>query len=53
MAKPKKKAVWAPIVEAAPFVPVSQIVRGLLSAWAALVESDPSFSWGDNNRTLI
>jgi hypothetical protein len=35
------------------FVLASQLFRGLNKLWDELVESDPPFTWGDNNRSLV
>ena len=35
------------------FVTSSDLFKGLFSLWEDFAESDPPFSWGDNNRSLI
>jgi len=35
------------------FVHASEVFKGLPKAWDAFSLSDPPFSWGDNNRTLV
>ena len=47
------KMKWKPTIETCQFVPASQIKKGLDRAWQALIESQPPFTWGDNNRSLV
>ena len=43
----------SPLVQTCSFVAASDVFKGLNALWTALVESDPPFSWGSNNRSLI
>jgi len=47
------KANWKPTIESCRFVPASQVANGLPKAWQALIESQPPFTWGDNNRNMV
>lgn len=35
------------------FVRASELFTGLADLWQEFVNSDPPFSWGDNNRSLV
>ena len=40
-------------VQETKFVPASHLFKGLRKLWIALGESDPDFTWGSNNRSLV
>jgi len=35
------------------FVDASDLFNGLSELWSELVESEPDFTWGNNNRSLV
>jgi hypothetical protein len=35
------------------FVKSSNLFKGLTKLWLPFTDSEPDFSWGDNNRTLV
>ena len=37
----------------ASFVLASDLTKGLKRFWSDFCDSEPSFSWGDNNRSLV
>lgn len=43
----------SPLVQTCRFVTASDVFKGLGLLWTTLVESDPPFSWGSNNRSLV
>ena len=42
-----------PKLEATQFITASAAFKGLKGLWTEFAESNPPFSWGDNNRTLV
>jgi hypothetical protein len=41
------------IVKSCKFVEASQIFKDFPLAWDLFVNSDPSCTWGDNNRSMV
>lgn len=41
------------IIYSCDFVVASELFYGLNALWEAFAASNPPFSWGDNNRTLV
>jgi len=42
-----------PQIQTAQFIPASVAFKGLKRLWNEFVESNPPFSWGGSNRTLV
>jgi hypothetical protein len=40
-------------VQQCSFVPASAVFAGSSRAWDTFIESDPPYTWGSNNRTLV
>ena len=40
-------------IETCRYVRVSKLFKGLEQLWECLVESDPPFTWGDNNMSMV
>jgi len=49
----KPSAPYTPVLQTCSFIAASDLFRGLDALWSFFAESDPPFSWGSNNRTLI
>lgn len=47
MSKPNPK------IETTQFIAASAVFKGLKGLWTEFAESDPPFSWGGSNRTLV
>ena len=40
-------------IQSCKFVSCSDLFKGLTELWEDFASSDPDFSWGNNNRTMI
>lgn len=51
--KKTKPVEWKLNIQAAPYVPASDIFKDQGNAWDLFFNGEPDCTWGDNNRTLV